>query len=265
MPKIIPRSDILFLGHILTGTMFFIQGTWWAMSAWHAYSLRRHRKGYYAQGAYLVLPGIRPRCIEGFFKIACGIIGIFAFGKLLIAHGLFEDARNAQHITFFMSLFLSGVFDLLTDHGAPLPPGTDYVGLLMGFSVEALLLYFHLDGRNKLDVLLHTLVFLTVVSEVACIAIEMVRRRSVLPTLGRTFFLILQGTWFLQIAFILYNQLPGTQPWEDTHESSMLASAVFTWHAIGGMLYLGLVGILVSLCSTKRIESNEAGVVYSAL
>ncbi|CAN7991797.1 unnamed protein product, partial [Ixodes hexagonus] len=254
----------LFYAHCIGGTVFFILGTWWAIGAWYAYSLRRHERAYYRRTAYSVLPGVKPRCVEGFYKITVGALALAGFGRLLIVRGVFNEGMNAQHLSVALFVFLNGVLDLLTHYKAPIPRGTDYVGLLMALCVEALLFSFHLHGREKLDVLAHKLLVLAIASEAACVGVEMCHQRNVLATLGRAFFGILQGTWFCQIAFILYNQLPGALPWEDDHQSLMLAAAVFTWHMFGVLLYLALVGTLVSTCLKNYLNSGWTEKEYSA-
>ncbi|CAN7940225.1 unnamed protein product, partial [Ixodes hexagonus] len=144
--------------------------------------------------------------------------------------GVFKEGKDAQHMSVALFVCLNGMLDLPTHYEAPLPRGTDYIGLLLALLVEALLFFFHLHGRTDLDVLVHTLLVLTIMLEAACVAVEMCHRRGLLATLGRAFFRILQGTWLGQIAFILYNQLPGALPWEGDYQSLMVAAAVFTWH-----------------------------------
>ena len=47
------------------------------------------------------------------------------------------------------------------------------------------------------------MLYVVLASAVAAAA-EGIWRQNVLPALGRAFFVLLQGTWFFQISFILY-------------------------------------------------------------
>ena len=48
---------------------------------------------------------------------------------------------------------------------------------------------------------------------------------------------MLQGTWFIQIGFLLYNPIPGSIPWNgDEPESVMKVTLIFAWHMIGCIL-----------------------------
>ncbi|KAG0418384.1 hypothetical protein HPB47_004906 [Ixodes persulcatus] len=159
----------------------------------------------------------------------------------------------------YVFLGLSGFTDLLTIHRAPIPRDTDYCILLMAVCVEALTFHFHLHGRTSLNVHIHTLLVYTIVAEAACIAAEMARRRSILAALGRAFFGVVQGTWLVQIGFILYSPLPNATPWEENHEDMMLATAIYSWHIAGVLMYVGLIGVLAWLsCSwCKDADKNE--------
>ena len=50
----------------------------------------------------------------------------------------------------------------------------------------------------------HHLMFYVVLGSAAAAAAEGIWRQRVLPALGRAFFVLLQGTWFFQISFILF-------------------------------------------------------------
>ena len=48
---------------------------------------------------------------------------------------------------------------------------------------------------------------------------------------------MLQGTWFIQIGFLLYNPIPGSIPWNGNEpESVMKVTLIFAWHMIGCIL-----------------------------
>lgn len=144
--------------------------------------------------------------------------------------GKFTAMGNTQHTSMYVFYGLSGLADLLTIHEAPVPRGTDYSLLRLAVCAEAFLFHFHLHVRRHLDVLVHTLLIYTLVAEAACIAVEMIRRRSALATLGRACFQVVQGTWFFQVAFVRYNPLLNAKPWRDGHRDLMLATIVYTWH-----------------------------------
>jgi hypothetical protein len=52
-----------------------------------------------------------------------------------------------------------------------------------------------------------------------------------LPTFARIYFTLFQGTWWLHIAFVLYNPLPGIGRQEkESHQQGLPVNMMFTWH-----------------------------------
>ncbi|KAH7939214.1 hypothetical protein HPB52_008508 [Rhipicephalus sanguineus] len=152
-------------------------------------------------------------------------------------------AESVQHQSMYAFFLISGVVDVMYNAGFPFPPHTDYVALLLAVASEGLLFHFHLQGRMHLDVMVHMLLLYTMVALVTCLIAEMCRPRSVLASLGRAYFCLLHGTWLWQIAFILYNPLPGHKPWDvQSHMDSMLAASVFAWHMMAVLVYVGALG-----------------------
>ena len=82
----------------------------------------------------------------------------------------------------------------------------------MAYLVEGLLFSFHLMGRDMIDTSLHTLLVYTCYACAVITLLELHFRNQVLASLGRGFCTLLQGTWFIQTAFILYSPFKST-PW----------------------------------------------------
>ena len=78
--------------------------------------------------------------------------------------------------------------------------------------VEGLLFSFHLMGRDMIDTSLHTLLVYTCYACALITLLELHFRHNILVSLGRGFCTLLQGTWFIQTGFILYNPFKST-PW----------------------------------------------------
>ena len=159
--------------------------------------------------------------------VAAEVITAFNSGK-------FEYMGNGQHATMYFFFGLCGLIDILVHHKVALPKGIDYAMHVVAFSVEGLLFNFHLHGRTELDVLIHVLLHYCVIGTVIAILVEMRYRRSILAALTRTFFVMLQGTWFWQVSFILYNPLPDAEPWkEDDHAQQTQGTLYLEWEREG--------------------------------
>ena len=87
-----------------------------------------------------------------------------------------------------------------------------YMSFAMANLVEGLLFSFHLMGRDMIDTSLHTLLVYTCYACALITLLELHFRHNILTSLGRGFCTLLQGTWFIQTGFILYNPFKST-PW----------------------------------------------------
>jgi hypothetical protein len=195
--------------------------------------------------------------------VSIGIAGEFVTG---FKNGHWAYMGNAQHITMFFFFGLNGVVDLLQYKKWDLPPKLDYISAALAFAVEGFLFYFHLHGRSHMDVQVHMFLFYTVVGCVLSTLLEMVHPHNVILALCRTFFTLLQGTWFFQIGFILYPPI-GDQWDEEDHEQMMVITLIFTWHlaallatmtGIGMIIYARVQNLQETLSSYQLVETKEA-------
>lgn len=252
-----------FLGHIIPGTFFIIGGFWWTFSVWWEYfSSKAQKRPFQGRCAY-PLPGkFRPYCFEAFIKFACSAYGLKCEITSALHGGKLVVLENTHHISMYLFYVLSGIVDVLTNNRFPLPPGTDYVALFFAFVVEGLLFHFHLHGRPPLNVLTHSMLVYVIAAQAACIITELNRPHSVLAALGRGYFATLQGTWFCQLAFIVYGRLPDFPAWEENDpDNLMFAASVFAWHMFGCLLYTGVLGFLVwgilRVCNGKCLANDK--------
>ena len=101
----------------------------------------------------------------------------------------------------------------------------------------------------------------------ACVALEAYFRESVVVALGRTYFTLLQGTWFYQVGFILYPP-SWMLPWDqEDHEQMMIVTVIYSWHyAIAGIVTFACMiivnqlvkrGVLSSLLPGEKLVRND--------
>ena len=139
----------------------------------------------------------------------------------------------------------------------------EYVMIAMALTVEAILFKFHLVERDMLDTTIHVLLVYSIYGCIILILAEMVFRKQVLLALGRAFFMLLQGTWFCQVAFILYSPIPDQSgvyntKWDhDNHEDIMLTTCIFTWHMGGVFLFSLSCGFMWACCYRKSGDLTE--------
>ncbi|XP_064615521.1 transmembrane protein 45B-like [Liolophura sinensis] len=200
--------------------------------------------------------------LEGLLKVLLTTIALSIEIYTGFNNGKFVAMGNAQHATMFAYFGFNGVIDLLQHFKAPLPRDTEYVTLAMAFMVEGLLFKFHLHGRSQLDVLVHTLLLYVVYACIISVIVEMKYRHSILSPLARAYFSLIQGTWFWQVGFILYNPSPNAVPWKaDDHGELTLVTLLFAWHALADFIILLVTTVTIHVCCRRRngIAENDVG------
>lgn len=255
-----------FGGHALPGSFFIVFSLWWTVQMFNRYytCLRRNTR-FKSTPTYQLLCQCRNKQefpIEPFFKLFLASVGIFLeiyTGYNFTVHK-FTTPGNAQHATMFFFFGFTGVIDLLLYCKAPIPKDLDYVVLLLALGVEGILFHFHLHGRTMLDVQIHTLLIYAVVFNCISLILEMKYRNNILTALSRTYFFLVQGTWFWQIGFILYNPNPLAEKWKpDDHAEFLMVTMYFTWHCgIDFLIMLG-IGSCVAFYHKKFHSYREEG------
>ncbi|KAH3736599.1 hypothetical protein DPMN_043170 [Dreissena polymorpha] len=124
---------------------------------------------------------------------------------------------------------VNAITDMLVYFKWPIPPNMEYASVILALMCEYLLFMFHLHGRTDLDVLLHTLLLHAIAACMVAFALELKYPDSILCALRRAYFILLQGTWFWLIGWILYPPFEGSYRWDkDDHKQMMIATMIFT-------------------------------------
>ena len=248
-----------FAGHAIPGSFFLIFALWWTLQIFRRYygSLLKNGPKFQSSVTFqcACLPGrLKYWEIEGFLKIFFCAVGIT--GELITAfddEGNFAYIGNGQHATMFSFFAFSGVIDILVNQNFPLPKGIEYIVSIAAFTAEAFLFKFHLEGRDGLDILLHTLLLYTIIATIMTGIAEVRYRDSVLVALCRTFFVFVQGTWFWQVGWILYPPTSGGKPWQpDDHQEKLLATMIFVWHMAVALVTMLTIGGIVGCVYRRR-------------
>ena len=87
--------------------------------------------------------------------------------------------------------------------------------------------------------LVHTLLVYAILGCLVFAAMECYNPHQILFTYGRVLFLILQGTWFLEVGFVLY-PLDGIVKWTDDMNDIMWLTQSFVWHIVFIMAFLSI-------------------------
>ena len=248
-----------FMGHVIPSCFFMIFALWWMMDTLNCYFRPKNKRKQFKSRIMQYVTccqGRRQVTPMAWIIVVVTIIGIIFEILLSPLHaGSSPNAGNIQHASMYFCFCLVGLQALVTNHCTPLSQRRqlEYISFLMALSVEALLFRFHLDGRGHVDVAMHTMLMYVLYAAVLVTIAELHKENSVILPLARSFLTMLQGTWFMQLAFTLYN--PWTDPWgrhlssmtthvtsspneslgdnnEDmtSHHMTMKVASVFSWH-----------------------------------
>ena len=252
-----------FMGHVLPGSFFLFFGIWWTIQI----SARYYRCKYSPKGpAYrsTVTFLVPTRCcgdwqMEGYAKLLlCSFGLVMEIITGFNSSGSFAYMGNGQHATMFFFFGFCGLVDILLHHKVPLPKHSDYVISVMATFVEGLLFKFHLHGRTDLDVQVHTLLVYAIFIQCIVVVSEVSWPTNVMFIYGRAFLTLLQGTWFYQVAFILYNPFPDAAKWDgEDHMQIMLSTIFFAWHMMAIFIFMLLVALVTS-CYHRRRASGKS-------
>ncbi|XP_077979593.1 transmembrane protein 45B-like [Glandiceps talaboti] len=239
-----------FGGHVLPGSLFIIAGIWWAfhvirslvtLPQSHLHDNKAHRRQSSRNIRILVFE--KPLVAEGIFILVGCVSGICVEASSTEGHvvidGVFVHVNDLHHITMYAFFALAGLVDILSQSCVAVKPGREKLYLSIAFAVEGLLFYLHGHERPPLDIMLHNLLVFACFGCALFAFIEVwFPQERFLPFI-RVGFLLLQGSWFYQISFMLFN--PFGDPWDMELESNLaVVPMIFAWHVFGVITFLNI-------------------------
>uniref|UniRef100_H0X3A4 Transmembrane protein 45B n=2 Tax=Otolemur garnettii TaxID=30611 RepID=H0X3A4_OTOGA len=175
------------------------------------------------------------------------------------AHG-WVKLMNWQHSTMYLFFAVSGITDMVTYLLNHVPLGVDRLVMAMAVFAEGFLFYFHVHNRPPLDHHIHFLLVLALFLGGVSIFLEVFFRDNTVLELFRTSLIILQGTWFWQIGFVLFPPF-GTPEWDQKDEGNiMFITMCFCWHYLAALCIVAANYTLV-FCVSTRIRRPGGGEV----
>ncbi|XP_036209263.1 transmembrane protein 45B [Myotis myotis] len=248
-----------FKGHALPGSFFLIVGLWWSVK----YPLKYfHQKGKRRQ---LSRNYERLEIIEAAIRTLLPVIGILAEqfvpdGPHLHLYSEHEWIKlmNWQHSTMYLFFAISGITDMLTYLVSHVPLGVDRLVMAVAAFNEGFLFYHHVHNRPPLDQFIHSLLLCAVFGGALSIFLEVILRDNIVLELFRTSLVILQGTWFWQIGFVLFPPFGGPQWDQEDHANLMFITMCFCWHYLAALCIVAVNYSLVH-CLLTRLKRRREG------
>lgn len=259
-----------FKGHALPGTFFIIMGIWWSLSTIVKYACRKHKRASYLGSKTLFRQvGI----LEGIVIICMALTGIL--GEQFIVGGphlsLYKEGQWNQllswhHTTMYFFFGLRGVTNILCSTISSLPTSLNKLMLSNALLVEAFVFYNHTHGRTLLDIFLHQLLVLVVFLSGLVAFFEILIHNNIAMELLRSSLILLQGSWFWQIGFVLYPP-SGGPAWDLVdHDNIMFLAICFCWHYAFTYIIIGAIYAFVTWFVKSRLNRfcpSEVGLLKS--
>lgn len=250
-----------FKGHALPGSFFLIVGLWWSVK----YPLKYfHQKGKRSQ---LIHYYQHLEIIEAAIRTLFSVIGILAEQFVpdgphahLYTENHWIKLMNWQHSTMYLFFAISGITDMLTYLVNHVPLGVDRLVMAVAAFTEGFLFYHHVHNRPPLDQYIHSLLLCAVFGGALSIFLEVILRDNIVLELFRTSLVILQGTWFWQIGFVLFPP-SGAPAWDQQdHANIMFITMCFCWHYVAALCIVATNYSLVC-CLLHRLKRRGGEII----
>ncbi|XP_073922443.1 transmembrane protein 45B isoform X2 [Castor canadensis] len=168
---------------------------------------------------------------------------------------------NWQHFTMYLFFAISGIIDMLTYHSTHIVPlGVDRLIMAVAIFNEGFLFYYHIHNRPPLDQHIHLLLTFALFGGSISVFLEVIFRDNIVLELFRTSLVILQGTWFWQIGFVLF-PLFGAPEWDQKDEHNiMFITMCFSWHYVAALCIVAANYSLV-YCLLTRMKRHGGEII----
>lgn len=182
--------------------------------------------------------------IESFIKLTFLSIHVFfeiytGLHKAVDSDRLVFENENAHHVCMISGFIIASLIEILIYYGMPLPSKADYMFNLLAFLIQAILMGQHLTGDAGLEYEVHKLWTIIIILSFISACIEAYKPNSFWPVYLRVFFFLSQGTWLMQVAFVVWPQTSNPfWHWKMDHTSHTWLSISLMYHFIGCAILL---------------------------
>lgn len=239
-----------FGGHAIPGSFFLLLGCWLTIK----HILQHYWRTSQPKGRRIMSPLFRTLdYTEGGCLIFASFVGIMIEQFVVDGpHAHLYDTENRswvklmnwQHGTMYLFFGISGIALVASTASKLVPAGVDRLAFSLALFVEGFLFYYHVHSRPPLDAHIHSLLLVAVFSGSASTMLEVFIRDNIILELFRACLFILQGSWFYQIAFVLYP--PRGPEWDLTqHDNIMFITMCFCWHLAVALLLVACLSSVV--------------------
>uniref|UniRef100_A0A8C3XDD4 Transmembrane epididymal protein 1 n=1 Tax=Catagonus wagneri TaxID=51154 RepID=A0A8C3XDD4_9CETA len=139
--------------------------------------------------------------------------------------------KQWQHLTLYMTFFLSGCVDvvsqnLLPQRSAALEQGAQALGM---FLILPLMLS-HLQDSEGVELLCHVLLIQALFLLLLVVIAELWAPNSLQLWVLKAFLYMITGSWLIQIGFMLFRPISGHKWMDDDKNDMVFVTTFFCWH-----------------------------------
>ncbi|CAF1367808.1 unnamed protein product [Adineta ricciae] len=171
--------------------------------------------------------------------------------------------ENAHHTAMLFGFFLGAWIEILVHFKVPFPKRTTQIMGFLAFAIEGLMMVFHLHARNMVDAHIHQLLGVTIVCSMISALCECYNPNNFWLIVSRSYFALMQGTWFIQAAYVIWPKT--TNPlflWDpESHRSVSLLTMSYAYHLAGNASILIMIYLFVYkfFSASVRINNDDEG------
>nr|XP_021488526.1 transmembrane epididymal protein 1A-like [Meriones unguiculatus] len=244
-----------FEGHLFPGLSFFLYGLYHAGLLSRAMicksPVQHPPRRPWSKGRWTRL---RQMYHIGFLKILCSCILVaqelnsINWQLVLISKKHhqrdFMFRKQWQHLTLYMSFFLSGCADVVSQNLLPkrcvvLEQGAQALSMCLFLP----LMVSHLQDTEGVELQAHVLLIQAMFLLALVVTVELWTPNMLLIWMLKAFLYLVTGSWLMQIGFMLYKPISGYRWMDDDKNDLAFATTFFCWHvAFGAVLMIWIYG-----------------------
>ncbi|XP_004636680.1 transmembrane protein 45A-like [Octodon degus] len=257
-----------FPGHIFAGMFCIIYSLWESTKSILKHLLKK-KKYTYGFGSKTLF--YRLEILQGIVILSLAATGIIVSLTLSGGHHLplyeenhWNKLKDWHHVTVYLFIGMIGVAHILCFTISSVPVSLIKLMVSTAFFVETFIFHNHTHSRVLLDIFMHQLVGLISFLNGLVAFIDFLIQDNVLLELLRSSFTLLQGSWFFQIAYVLFPP-KGSPIWDlMDYENSRFLTVCFCWHFALTYIIIGANYAFISWLikfRSKKPCSSEVGLL----
>ncbi len=114
------------------------------------------------------------------------------------------EPLRSMHIPMLLRFSLAGWIEILVHYKIVYPKRITQIMGALAFTMETLTMVFHTHERDLLEAHIHRLLAITMTCSMIVAIGECFLPNNFSFILARSFFMVTQGTWFIQSSFVLW-------------------------------------------------------------